>query len=58
MLLLATLAALAISEAAGILAKASGADLFGAVWAGCIAFGSTLITMLSIISFLSTGSPE
>ena len=52
LLLLAVLASLAVGEGAGILTAMAHAGTVNAIWTGLVAFGATLFTMLSVISFL------
>lgn len=53
LLLLAAATAVAVGEAAGILAAVGGTSTVNSVWTGCIGFGSTLLSMLTVIGFLT-----
>lgn len=53
LLLLAFLSALVVGQGAGIVAATCGAEVPNTLSAGFIAFGSTLLTMLAVIGFLT-----
>ena len=52
-LLVAVLVALVAGQAAGILLVIGGAAAASAIWTATIAFGSTLLVMMTVISFLN-----
>ncbi len=55
LLLLAVLAGLVAGESAGIVMAICGASTQGALSAGFVAFGSTLLSVLTSIGFLTGG---